>query len=145
MFVKGCRPKHCRGRTINNNLWHNQLHKKDSVYGSSTAHLCDYPKQEPPPPMPTKLPFPATEDNVMALRQYLLDRYKSSTFNTFEHRKLPLMTGPPMQLVVDPEAKPVAYHTPVPVPLHWQKDGSTVSEQMDPPSIICVLQDLIAV
>ena len=33
---------------------------------------------------------------------------------------MPRMTGPPMQ--VDPAAKPVANHTPVSVPLHWQ-DG----------------------
>ena len=31
------------------------------------------------------------------------------------------MDGPPMKLMVDPDAKPVAYHTPVPVPLHWQE------------------------
>ena len=25
-----------------------------------------------------------------------------------------------MKLLVDPNAKPVAYHTPVPVPIHWR-------------------------
>ena len=30
------------------------------------------------------------------------------------------MTGPSMQLMVDTNATPVAHHTPVPVPLHWQ-------------------------
>ena len=32
------------------------------------------------------------------------------------------MTDPPMRLMVDPDAKPVAHHTPVPVPLHWQSE-----------------------
>jgi hypothetical protein len=32
------------------------------------------------------------------------------------------MAGPPLQLMVDPEATPVAHHTPVPVPLHWQDE-----------------------
>ena len=33
------------------------------------------------------------------------------------------MAGPPMQLIVDPDAKPVACHTPIPVHcIHWQ-DG----------------------
>ena len=32
------------------------------------------------------------------------------------------MEGPPLQLMVDPNAKPVAVHTPVPVPIHWQHD-----------------------
>ena len=36
------------------------------------------------------------------------------------------MDGPPMRLMIDPDAEPKAYHTPIPVPLHWQsavKDG----------------------
>ena len=33
-----------------------------------------------------------------------------------------MMEGPPLQLMVDPDAKPVAVHTPVPVPVHWQDD-----------------------
>ena len=33
---------------------------------------------------------------------------------------LPLMEGPPVRIMVDSNAKPVAYHTPIPVPLHWQ-------------------------
>ena len=32
------------------------------------------------------------------------------------------MVGVPMRLMVNPDAKPVAHHTPVPVPLHWQAD-----------------------
>ena len=32
------------------------------------------------------------------------------------------MDGVPMRLMVNPDAKPVAHHTPVPVPLHWQAD-----------------------
>ena len=74
-----------------------------------------------PPPRP-KLPFPATEANKGRLQQFLVDYYKSSTFNTCDHQPLPLMDGPPMKLMVDPDAEPVAYHTPVPVPLHWQND-----------------------
>ena len=33
-----------------------------------------------------------------------------------------MMEGPPLRLMIDPQAKPVAFHTPVPVPLHWQED-----------------------
>ena len=33
-----------------------------------------------------------------------------------------MMEGPPMKLMVDPNANPVAVHTPVPVPLHWQTE-----------------------
>ncbi len=80
---------------------------------------CECPKRSTPPPIPSELPYPPTEENRGKLEQYLLDRYKSSTFNTCEHQTLPLMEGPPMKLMVDPDATPVAHHKPVPVPLHW--------------------------
>ena len=32
------------------------------------------------------------------------------------------MSGPPLHLMVDPEAKPTAHHTPIPVPIHWQDE-----------------------
>ena len=83
---------------------------------------CDCPKRTKPPPLPTSLPCPATEENVMQLKQYLLDYYRSSTFNTCEHQLLPMMEGPPMRLMIDPKAKPTAYHSPIPVPIHWQDD-----------------------
>ena len=82
---------------------------------------CNCPKRELPPPIPTKLPFPAIPENRQRLQEHLLDYYKSSTFNTCEHQPLPLMTGPPLKLRVDPDAKPVASHSPIPVPVHWQE------------------------
>ena len=32
------------------------------------------------------------------------------------------MEGPPLRLMIDPAGKPVAFHSPIPVPLHWQED-----------------------
>ena len=81
---------------------------------------CDCPRRELPPPLPTKLPFPATTENREKLQGYLLDYYKSSTFNTCEHQPLPLMSGPPLKLRIDSDAEPVAHHSPIPVPVHWQ-------------------------
>ena len=75
-----------------------------------------------PPTKPTQPPFPATEENRQRLQEWLLDYYKSSTFNTSKHQSLPLMDSIPMRLMIDPEAEPVAHHIPVPVPLHWQED-----------------------
>ncbi len=34
--------------------------------------------------------------------------------------QLPLMDVPPMRLMIDQNAEPVAYHTLIPGPLHWQ-------------------------
>ena len=31
-----------------------------------------------------------------------------------------MMSGPPMGLMIS-DAKPVAYHAPIPVPVHWQE------------------------
>ena len=83
---------------------------------------CSCPVRTKPPPLPTSLPFPATEANRAALQNWILDRYRSSTFNTCECQTLPLMEGPPLELHVDPTAKPVAVHKPIPVPLHWQHE-----------------------
>ena len=48
---------------------------------------------------------------------------QTSTFNTCDHQPLPMMEGTPLRLVINPNADPVAFHTPVPVPLHWQDDA----------------------
>ena len=71
-----------------------------------------------PPPLP-RLPFPATDSNRSRLEEYLLNYYKSSTFNTCPHQPLPHMSGPPMKLMIDPKATPVAHNSPIPVPLHF--------------------------
>ena len=89
---------------------------------------CSCPIRTKPPPLPTALPFPATDANRTALQNWILDRYRSSTFNTCECQTLPLMEGPPLELHVDPEAKPIAVLKPIPVPLHWQQE---VKESID--------------
>ena len=85
--------------------------------GPSVNTLCTFPKREQPPPPPKHPPFPATTENRGRLQQYLLDYYKSSTFNTCEHQPLPMMQGPTMRLMNDTDADPVAVHTPIPVPI----------------------------
>ena len=81
---------------------------------------CDCLQRQLPPPLPSTLPFPATKENRAKLERYLLERYKSSTFNTCEHQPLPMMSGPPMRLLIDKDATPVAIHTPSDVPIHFQ-------------------------
>ena len=39
------------------------------------------------------------------------------------------MKGVAIRLMVDPNAEPVAHHTPVPVPLHWQEDIKAGQDQ----------------
>ena len=98
-----------------------QIHLSPALNTPESAHhpSCNCPCRTAPPTKPTQPPFPATEENRQCLQEWLLDYYKSSTFNTCEHQPLPLMDSVPMRLMIDPEAEPVAHHTPVPVPLHW--------------------------
>ena len=85
---------------------------------------CQCPKRSAlPPPKPTQLPegIAATDENVPALKDWLLDYYASSAFNTCEHQPLPMMKCEPLELHVDPNARPVAIHKPALVPVHWQE------------------------
>lgn len=85
---------------------------------------CSCPVRPPsPPPLPTELPGGLTgkDEDVPALRQWLLDYYGSTTFNTCEHQNLPKMTGDPLHLYINEKAQPTAVHTPSPVPVHWQE------------------------
>ena len=89
---------------------------------STTSSQCTCPRRSAPPPKPTEIPFSATENSRMRLQQWLLDYYRTRTFNTCEHQPLPLMESVPMRLMVDPNAEPIAHNTPIPVPHHWQED-----------------------
>ena len=83
---------------------------------------CSCPQRAPPPEMPTSLPFPGNEENRHRLERYLLDHYAASAFNVCEHQPLPMMSGPPLSLNIDPKAIPKPCHTPITVPVHWQDE-----------------------
>ena len=88
----------------------------------TTPVNCSCLKRELPPTKPSSLPFPATKENCQKLEDWLKQYYSSRTFNTCSHQSLPMMDTPPLCLMVDPNAMPVAHHTPVPVPVHWQEE-----------------------
>ena len=90
---------------------------------------CSCPKRALPPSGPVVPPCTLSEENLPQLKQFLLQRYAASTFNTCEHQPLPLLKGsPPLELHVDKTACPKAVHTPAVVPLHWQQ---AVKEGLD--------------
>jgi hypothetical protein len=101
-----------------------------TVAASGTpTRTCSCPARTSPPPPPTSLPMPATPENREKLKSWIEDRYKASAFNQCCHQPLPLITDlPPLQLHADPKAKPVAVHTPVSIPIHWQVQ---VKEELD--------------
>ena len=86
---------------------------------------CPTRRSAPPPPA---LPMPATEGNKGRLKKYLLDYYRSSTFNVCPHQPLPLMQGPPLRFIKKPDSKPFAVYSPATVPAHW---AAKVKEDID--------------
>ena len=95
---------------------------------SSESITCSCPKRVKPPAVPSKLPYEPTPENRPKLKQWIIDRYRASSFNVCENQELVKMSGPPLKLDVDPNVTPHAVHTPLPVPIHWQAE---VKAQLD--------------
>ena len=84
-------------------------------------HICDCPRRSPVPKRPESLPFKPTPENIPRMKRWLLDYFGASTFNTCPHQPLQEMSGPPVEIHVDPDAQPRVCHTPAQIPLHWQE------------------------
>ena len=90
---------------------------------------CGCPKRAQTPAPPEQLLFPPTEENIPKLKNYIMEHYNDSAFNCCEQQTLSMMKdSPPMQQFADKKAKPVAFHKPFPIPLHWQEK---VKRQLD--------------
>merc|ERR1711929_58398 len=90
---------------------------------------CGCPITELPPEVPDAIPFAPIIENVPKLKEWILERYKSLSFNMCPHQPLPLVTSsPPMRLYMGESARPVAIHKAPPVPVHWE---AQVKEAID--------------
>ena len=87
---------------------------------------CSCPRRTLPPEMPKELPFPETE--VEKIKDWIVNRYKSRTFNTCEHQPLPKKKGEPLGIYMREDGKPFVVHTHSPIPVHFQQE---VKEQLD--------------
>ena len=98
-----------------------------TICGASTddGGICKCHVRQTTPARPEKLPFPCSVENNTRMKTWLMDRYKSSTFNQCPHQPLPKMTGPPVEIHMKENAKPVACHKAPPIPLHWQEKAHT--------------------
>ena len=104
------------------------------------GNACNCPRRgEPPPPCPDSLPdgLLDSEENIPKIKNWLLKMFADTAFNTCEHQPLPLMTGEPLRIYVDPNAKPVAVHNPASIPIHWRNQ---VKEDLDRDVRIGVLE-----
>ena len=98
-----------------------QLASNSAVGGKDPNCDCDCPVRERAPDAPTALPYAPTAENVPRMEQWIREQYAASAFNCCECQPLPRMHGPPLTIHMQEGAKPVASHSPIQVPLHWQK------------------------
>ena len=89
---------------------------------SCTVHeelqTCDCIPRTPRPDRPKEFPFACIPVNNQKMREWLLNRYESSTFNKCTHQLLPEMTGQPLKIHIDPDVIPKAIPTASPIPKH---------------------------
>ena len=82
---------------------------------------CDCPDRSLPPEPPDQPPFQPVPGNIPKLEQWIKDFYAASAFNCCECQPLPKMHGPPLKIFMQDGVRPVASHSPIPIPVHWQK------------------------
>ena len=99
-----------------------------STNSAASKSTCNCPERAATPPLPDKLPYPATDENRARLEAWIKQYYASSAFNTCEHQPLQKLTGPPLDITFKEGAEPVAVHTPIAVAYHWKKE---VKENLD--------------
>ena len=88
---------------------------------TNLENQCSCPPRAVVPPRPAALPFECTPANNKKMKDWLLKRFASSTFNTCPHRPLPCMAGPPVEIHLEDGVIPKAVHTSAPIPIHWQE------------------------
>ena len=79
------------------------------------------------PSIPDTLPYPPTEQHILELEAWLLQKFSTTTFN-ISSDKLPHMSGKPHKIHLVDNALPFAAHTPIPIPHHWKDE---VKRQLD--------------
>ena len=74
------------------------------------------------PNRPETIPFPPTSENKGKLKQYLLDVFASSAFNSCSYQTLPEISGEPMTIDMKPNARQASpAYRPIPVPFHFKE------------------------
>ena len=96
-------------------------------HGNNLAE-CGCPRRSDCPPIPDKLPFPATPEYREQIEQWIKQYFASSAFNVCPHQPLHAMSGEPVSITFNDDYTPIAIHKPIPVPHHWKL---AVKSQLD--------------
>ena len=91
-----------------------------SAAGKKAGCDCKCPDRADAPDVPAKLPFNPVPENVKKLEAWIMEYYAASAFNCCECQPLPKMHGEPLKIHMQEGVRPVASHSPIPVPLNWQ-------------------------
>ncbi|MPC98484.1 hypothetical protein E2C01_093857 [Portunus trituberculatus] len=97
-------------------LVHERFPHHTVVAGAAPA-ISDTQSAVVAPPRPSVLQFPALEENVPWLEEWLLCHFSGSAFDT-NRSPLPVMVGEQHTIHLLPDAKPYACHTPASVSKH---------------------------
>ena len=68
---------------------------------------------------PRTPPFSPTSENVPKLKEWLLERFATTVFNS--SGKFPAMSGPPAHIHLKEGSTPKTRHNPIPVPYHYKE------------------------
>ena len=102
--------------------------------------ICNCPQKDMVSERPSSLSFKCDPKNNEIMKDWLLRRYESSTLNTCPHQRLPEMSGPPVEIHIKEGVQPLACHTPVAIPIHWQDQVRSDLEKDEALGVIeCVL------
>ena len=71
------------------------------------------------PNRPKDPPYPATENNIGKLKNWLLEKFAKTAFN--KDGIFPAMSGPAAHIHLKEGAVPKARHSPIPVPFHFKE------------------------
>ena len=108
----------------------------DQVKRSSSVHKEVQLDDSKLPHRPEAPPYSPVPENIPKLKEWLLQSFSDTTFNT-KAAHLPVMTGKPHKIHLKDDAIPYAAHTPIPIPLHWKKE---VKAQLDRDEELGIIQ-----
>ena len=95
----------------------------DPVVASVATTTVDVIQDRSPPPAPDRIPYPATEENIPKLKQYILDNFANSAFN--REPPFPAMNTKPGHIHLKSDAIPYAKHNPIPIPRHLEGNNQS--------------------
>ena len=89
------------------------------------------------PQIPERIPYDPTPENIPLLKQFLLNAFSETAFNSDKDRYFPIMKGvPPAHIHLKPGAEPFVRRTPNLIPYFWRDAAKKLLDQHEKRGII---------